>query len=85
MNDELESIKTELSELEKKISQHEKVEAEKVEYENEKQKIEQSKLDEDTKAKKENMLGAIKNFLHNMVKSEEQYLRFQEMEKEDEE
>lgn len=40
-------------------------------------------MDDDKAEKKKQMIGSIKDFITNMVKSEEQYFRFREMDKED--
>ena len=65
------------------MTEQDALEEEKKGQEAQMEEIEQKKMEDEKTERKEKMLGSIKTFIKGMIQSEEQYIRFKEMEEED--
>lgn len=65
------------------MTEQDALEEEKKAQEAQMEEIEQKKMEDEKTERKEKMLGSIKTFIKGMIQSEEQYIRFKEMEEED--
>ena len=65
------------------MTEQDALEEEKKAQEAQMEEIEQKKMEDEKTERKEKMLGTIKMFIKGMIQSEEQYIRFKEMEEED--